>query len=392
MYATATDEIMAFVQVLMERRVPKTTVKPANYVREFIKGRNDDLGNHPADDLVIGAHANSEGQWYVPLFPGQVDAANKATTRTDFEHIEQTMGADGVTRRIRVDDSLIGWTGPPPTHHVRLLGCNLGKATPFLTKLKEALGGHVLVTVPKHFYGVATIGKTKGSIEYMCYEFSVQTPAVPRQKGGFDGFATRAALLTALDNAGHRYIGPTAAGAPVPTADWDTKWVPNDISKSQSFFIPMTLGRTIVGLKAIVMKPDTKKNRKGAREFRVNVIPTIWPFTPPDTATTDAARVAALKARIAQDPRFATGHPWAKFKRAGYNSLDDYMAGHHWDFGDDNKGPMTTGRRVEYTVVFPITDSAGHLVYNFYPAPGTTDAAITTGFSTIGLDRFFATV
>ena len=43
-------------------------------------------------------------------------------------------------------------------------------------------------------------------------------------------------------------------------------------------------------------------------------------------------------------------------------------------------------------MLFPITNGAGNLVYNFYPIPGTPSAAITDGFSSIGLDHFFLTV
>ena len=139
----------------------------------------------------------------------------------------------------------------------------------------------------------------------------------------------------------------------------------------------LPLGATVAKLKAIAIKPVTtgpiKKRTKGAREFRVNLIPSPWKFTPTAAATTYAARVAELKTALAQDLRFDPNHVWPKFKRAGYSSLDEYMDGHQWNFGPKNDGPIATGVRFEYTVVLPITDNSGpkpKLFYNFYPGTG----------------------
>ena len=260
-----TDKVTGWLNEMVARRVPKTTMRTASEVRGFIKGLNDDLALHPAGDLVIGAHANSEGQWFIQLYPNQVNVAGQPTGRTEFENIEQTLEqtAAGLARRIRIDDSLIGWTAPPPTHFVHLKGCNLGKAVPFLTKIKQAFGDHVLVTAPKHFQAVVSVTKknNSGSFEYMCYEFQVRTAAVPNAKGnGFHGFETRADLVTALDGAGHVYRG----GISVPTADWEKKWVPKDITKAQSFYMALPLGQTVAGLKQITLRPNKKTLKEAA--------------------------------------------------------------------------------------------------------------------------------
>jgi hypothetical protein len=197
-FAPVTDGVTGLLNEMVARRVPPTTMRTAATVREFIKGLNDDLGIHPVGDLVVGAHANSEGQLFILLYPSQVDIAGRPTSRTEFENLEQTLEASaaGLLRRIRIDDHTIGFTTPPPTHFLHFKGCNLGKALPFVTKLKEALGGHVTVTAPKHFQGVVRVTRkgNNGSFDYMCYEFQVQTPAVALPKGGFRGFAKRADL------------------------------------------------------------------------------------------------------------------------------------------------------------------------------------------------------
>ena len=202
-YAPATDDVTKVLREMVSRRVPATTVVDAKHVRDFIKGRNDDLAQHPIGDMVISAHANSEGKWFVTLFDGQKDNAGEKTERTDFENLEQTLEAGALTRRIRIDDDTVGFTTPPPTHLVHIKGCNLGKSVPFLTKLKQALGGHVLVSAPKHFqaaYGLKAKGNN-GSFEFMSYEFQVQTPARP-VGGKFEGFASRADLIAAFVAAG----------------------------------------------------------------------------------------------------------------------------------------------------------------------------------------------
>jgi hypothetical protein len=394
-FVPVTDKVTGWLNEMVARRVPKTTMRTASEVQGFIKGLNDDLTLHPAGDLVIGAHANSEGQWYIQLYPNQVNIRGEPTGRAEFENIEQTLEttAAGLARRIRIDDSLIGWTTPPPTHFVYLKGCNLGKALPFLTKIKEAFGDHVRVAAPKHFQAVVSHTKknNNGSFEYMCYEFQVQTAAVPNAKGnGFHGFETRTDLVAALDDADYAYLG----GITVPTADWEKKWVPKDITKTQSFYMAMPLGQTVAGLKEITLRPDKKKGRKGAREFRVNEIQVKWRFAPPASATTPADRIAALKTAMLLDARFKPAHVWPMYERAGYASMDDFMAGHHWTFPADGAEPLTIGRRIEYTVLLPITDDSGAkpvLIFNFFPAPGATQAAITTGIETTDLS-FYAEV
>ena len=329
-YAPATDGVTTVLREMVSRRIPPTTVVDAKQVRDFIKGRNDDVGQHPVGDLVISAHANSEGKWFVRLFDGQKDNAGKATERTDFENLEQTLEAGALTRRIRIDDVTVGFTAPPPTHILHIKGCNLGKSEPFLTKLKEALGGHVLVSAPKHFqaaYGLAKKGNN-GSFEFMSYEFQVQTPARVVAKK-FVGFATRADLIAAFVAAGHQYI----SGA-VPDADWE-KLVPDKIAKTQTFHLAVPLGGTVAGLKELVLSPDPKTGLGGGRQFRVYLAEAGWAFTPPSGS--HAAKVAALKTKVEADPRYKSFHEWPFYERVGFASVDEYMDGHHWTF-DANAG------------------------------------------------------
>jgi hypothetical protein len=384
-YAVApkTDLFTATLNEMISRRVPKTTLIDVATIREFITALNNDVGNHPIDDLVVGAHANSEGKWFIVLFPGQKDNTKKLTSRTDFENLVETLEAGALTKQIRIDAGTVGFTNPPPTHVLHIKGCNLGRSVPFLTKLKQALGGRVLVSAPKHFqgaYGLRMKGNS-GSFEYMSYEFQVQTPA--RKVGNtFDGFASRADLVAAFVAANHEYLG-----GPVPPDDWK-KLVPPKIDKTQTFEIAVSLGGTVAGQTELVMSPDPKTGLEGGRQFRRYVAETQWPFVAP--SGNQAAKEAALKAKIATDPRYLSTHEWPFYERIGFSSLDDYMAGHLWTF--DKK--VAIGRRVEYTVVTPVTDTSGArptLFFNFFPAAGATQAAIPNGIPP-GDARFYEVV
>lgn len=391
-FVPVTDDVIGMLNEMVARRVPQTKMRTASTIRGFVTDLNFESAIHPVGDLVIGAHANS-AEWHILLYPYQVDVAGRPTSRTEYENLEQTLevSGTGLFRRIRIDDHTIGFTTPPPTHHLHIKGCNLGKAIPFLTKLKQAVGDHVFVTAPKYFQAVAQSTKKNnhGSFEYMSYEFQVQTPAVALPEGGFRGFATRADLITALDAAGHEYLG----GVRVPAADWQ-KWVPKDITKTQSFYMSLPLGGTVAGLKELTLRPNKKTGAGGAREFWVTEMPVTWTFAPPTSATTYAARVAALQTDMEKDPRFESNHAWPYYFRVGFATMDAFMAGNLWTFGEEDGGPVAIGRRYRYTVLLPITDTSGpkpKLIYNFFPAAGTAEPAITTG---IGQNdpRFYARV
>ena len=382
--APMTDDVTTYLNEMLARRVPATTMIDVATVREFVTAVNLDMGNHPVGALLVGAHANSEGKWYVPLFAGQKDNAKKLTNRTDFENLEQTLEAGALTKQIRIDAGTVGFTAPPPTRVFHIKGCNLGKSVPFLVKLKEALGGRMLVSAPKHFQGAYRSEKTgnHGSFEFMSYEFQVQTPA--RKDGKtFKGFASRADLIAAFVAADHQYVSGR-----VPDADWEAL-VPKKIGQTQNFTYRAPLGGTVAGQSELVMSPDPKTGLGGGRQFRYYLAETQWPFAAP--AGTQAVKETALKTKIAtDDPRFDPNHVWPFYKRIGFGSLDEYMDGHHWTF--DKK--LATGRRVEYTVVIPVTDTSGatpKLFFNFFPAAGAVQSAITNGIPP-GDPRFYEVV
>src|SRR5436190_15042005 len=115
-------------------------------VRQFIVHLDKTTSiTKPIGDLLIGTHANEEGQLSIPMFPGQSDW-------TKFETLEDTLS--DAKKSIKIPDGLIGFTaGDPISHAVHLKGCNVGNAQPFLIKLEDAFGGNVNVTAQKFSHG-----------------------------------------------------------------------------------------------------------------------------------------------------------------------------------------------------------------------------------------------
>ena len=308
---------------LFSRRANTTLVAPKSLatVRAFANFlRTSGTVTRPIDDALIGAHASSEGWLLISMFPKQKGA-------TSFETLKEAV--DNASKSIAIDDIVIGYsTGDPITHHVHFKGCNIGKARPFLVKFKEALGDHVIVTAPKHFHGLSDY-PDYGTFENMAYEFSVQGPAP---------FATRAELLTALDDQAFKFIG----GSGVTTADWD-KWVPKKIDKTIKTPVSIELGVTLGKRKTIEVE----------REFRVKKLPynreREYIGGPPPS--TPAAQQAAFEASVRADDAFKPAHPYPEYERMGYSTIDEFFAGHTWTYTVKKQTLYTVGIRVKYTVV-----------------------------------------
>src|SRR5262245_6331310 len=150
-FAPDGDDHVGNLRSMFERRATTTLINEknapgVNTVRQFITHLDGNSKvTKPVGDLLIGAHANNEGQFFIPMFPGQKG-------HTKYETLEESL--KDATKSIKIPDALIGFTtGSQVTHFVHIKGCNLGQAMPFVKKLKEALGGNVKLTVPKLFHG-----------------------------------------------------------------------------------------------------------------------------------------------------------------------------------------------------------------------------------------------
>jgi hypothetical protein len=363
-FAPNADAYIGRVRAMFQRRANTTLIhqRRITTVRQFIS-HLDTTGSitKPIGDILLGAHANSEGHIFVDMFPGQSGS-------TKYETLEQTLTS--TARSVRIPDTVIGYTtGDPLTHFVHFKGCNIGKVPRYLAKFKEALGDHVNVTAPKHFHGSTPV-EDVGYFEYMAYEFEIF------QK---DAFADRATAVTAFENAGFKRVD----GSAMPQADW-ANLIPARIDRTTDTQIASTLGVAIGGTRTILTP----------RQFRLrnvaSISRTIQYADAGSVPSSDADRRQELERVLRDDPRNAAGHAFPWYERLGYTSFANFFAGYTWTCRPNRNRLVCSGVRHEYTVVVPITDVAtGNLIFNFYPNAGSGHAAVTTGLQTTDA-KFFA--
>lgn len=363
------------VRNMFSRRGNTTLIAAArnrSTVKEFIEHlSNTSSITKPIDDILVGTHANSQGYLFLPLSPGQ-------TLPTDYETVEDTI--TDATKSIAVTDTLIGYTtGDPITKSFHIKGCNIGKATPFLTKLKEAIGGHLHVTAPIHFHGLYEM-TTHGTWELMAYEFRLIRRTA---------FANRDDYLTALDAEGFQFYN----GDAVATADWQA-WVPQTITRSSSVVMTLPLGTTLNN-RTTIQFDRSFRYRADNYTFTINFSGAV------PSSTTD--RMAALSTALDNfkyRPTDAIGgfdsaHPYPEYVRWGYSSKQAFLDEHEWSFSVSGSRLVCVGRFHDYTLLIPVTDrataTAGNLLFNFYPVATSGLTAITTGLL-VSDTNFFATV
>lgn len=372
-FAPGNGALAAIRQMLARRRTTTVIATPSvTTVQGFINRLKSTTAiPKPVDDLLLGAHANAEGFLAITMFPGQ-------SGDTDYETLEETLAEQ--RKSVKIEDALIGYKqSDPVTHAVHLKGCNIGRATGFLLKLKEALGGHVKVTGANHFYWLY-VASTEGVFETLLYEIIVQRP---------HPFVDRAAALTEFEALNFKLYD----GTPVSGSDWN-KVIPRDPNASQTLSVNRPLGRRFGNRASMGV------------EIRYDVSSAPWSQTISfaDAASVPQsadARMRALREALQSDPRVQDQHPYPAWARMGFTSFADFMRNHSWVFTQHGKNLSASGTRHIYDVMIPITDPAtvpaggwfgeGVPVFNFYPNTGSQLQPITDRLR-VDDTRFFSTV
>jgi hypothetical protein len=373
-FAPGGDGYFQSMQAMFGRRSSTSLIakQGVTAIRQFI-GHLDATTSitKPVGDLLVGSHANEEGQLFIHSFAGQQGP-------TLFETLEETLS--DTTKSIAIPDTLIGHNaGDPITHAFHIKGCNIGKAEPFLLKLKESLGQNVQVTAPLFFHGLTSVS-THGVFEYLGYEFLLRRR---------DPFPDRRTALTVFDAEQFKLID----GSVVPTADWNPLVPPNpNVTRKQS--VPATLGVSLIN-RTTIPTP---------RQYRAIEIPFVWRVTFPDVAsvpTNEADQRQVLRSTLLADSRLQDAHPYPQWRREGFGSFDEFFAGYRWRCQQRGRTLICTGKRFLYVVMVAITDPArtppsgffgnGPLLFNLYPAPGSGLASMTTALQVTDA-TFFATV
>lgn len=340
-FAPGASRPEGYLRNLFKRRTPATTLVHRRNL-STVHGFIDHLASSssitlPIGNILLGSHANSQGLLKLKLFPNQKKVTGKELT--DYETLEATLGDPA--RSIDIPTTIT-------QDFVHIRGCNIGKATPFLTKMRAVMGGQVSITAPLHFDELYD-NSLYGTWEYMAYEFVVRNPA---------DFATRADVIAAFQNASPAFR--LIHGTPVPPGEWD-KWIPGKVKAGSKVKLHPQLGHTM-GKRSTV---------DAYGEFRVERTTFTWSIKYPTASDVPppAQQEQAIRTSIQQGPTFQATHPYPTWVRYGYSTVNDFFAGHTWKYSKKGRTLLARGTRTTYTVVRPI-EVSGNLVVNFFPIAG----------------------
>lgn len=316
----------------------------------------------PIGDILLVAHGLETGIYYIPL-------SRTVTSPADFEKADDA----NTSNAVRMTAPLLTPTGGGAmnTITVRMRGCNIGKARPFVEKLQQAMlptGGTLNVTAPLHFDEFHNI--TGGHLEYLAHKFTLKVNT---------RFANRNALIAAFDAAAFTYLD----GTQVPTDVWPPL-IPSTIHPApanwrQSFNMN-------VGLNPAV---GTQTTATIHREYRYEPINFSWDWRAPNPGNRpdqlDVLRNSLPQGTVGGRHLYDPAYPWPLYERFGFSSIDDFVD--HLDWVITFTGGVLHYRatRHEYTVMLPITDPPGPppspgaarpnpvlRLYNFFPLSATT--------------------
>jgi hypothetical protein len=307
----------------------------------------------PIGDILLVAHGLETGEYFLRL-------SRRLESPADFERADQANAAHAV--RLTAPLLTPAGGGPLETITVRLRGCNIGAARPFVAKLQEAMapaGGAVNMTAPLHFDEFHDI--QGGTLEYLAHKFTVKVNEQFRRP---DGRSDRDALLAAFDAASLAFA--YLDGTDIPAADW-TLWVPKEIhtprrSWKQSFDMDVDLSPPVGAQTRVTIH----------REYRYESIPFSWDWRPPDPGqhqrsarlrqpTADELDLLRNTLPLGQVPPsgrqlYDPGYAWPLHERYGFTDIDDYVDNLEWRVTFDGRTLHFRATRHEYTVMLPVTD------------------------------------
>lgn len=305
--------------------------------------KNSALITHPIRHVALGSHANDEGQLKLPLTGG-------TGKFIDWEDLEAAIKSKSLLLEHQSFQPRPLKNGVPVAYELLIRGCRIGTEIVFLKKLREAMGGRIVVIAPKYFDAVTFQSvNPKGWVEYMDYSFRATSPTELK---------THDAVVNALMGANHTLID----GNPVDKKKW-VAWVPKNPQAKYEQEEFTTVKSAVTGKVASV----PRKFRYQAREW----LPKDEPLAMDKKKTRDADRLKVLKPLLAQRPEMQASHPYPMYVRLGYKSFDEFIDGWTWRFLPKNKAAdevKFNAVRHEYTVIQPITEvKTGVLIVNFYP-------------------------
>lgn len=408
---------------LLLSRIPNTVVidlrgrRGIRDVKSFINHLSRSAGiTKPVKDLIILTHGNSSGYM-------QIDLNKGGRSNTTYEDL-----VDAVTNpsnSVQIPDSLHCPAGQPCTDPVRfnvhIRGCRIGKAQPFVEKLKEAFSSPQSITAPKHFHGAGFSGprqpvRNAYSYEFLAYSFELYRVHVPgrtfRQLQGIPPenrqLLSRDEVLSAFvnHNPHFKFIDGVDVPELPPVGDPDLPSWQDLIPPNLRISINSSTGeRRFVrwfdlGLNISNVQGRNDRRMEIGTWFRHTV--GQWPYDslyiytiPTNTNPGNTTNMLSIfHDSVSKDPTFQPSdplpppdpplppHPFPQYIRHGYNTAGDFLDGYSWvcEWRQINiprrgdRGIVCTGTRHVYTVLLPIVDrTTKSLYFNLFPAvPGPT--------------------
>lgn len=329
----------------------------------------------PIGDILLVAHSRETGDYYVPL-------SHNLGSPADFEKADDANASDAV--RLTAPLLTLSADGAMNTVTIRLKGCNIGKARPFVEKLREAMkpaGGTLNVTAPLHFDEFHDI--MGGTLEYLAHKFTLKVaePFLKPDKKTED----RDALLAAFDNAQSPDGKPAFTyldGTAIPTAAW-AGWIPNKIHPSrakwrQRFDMQVDLNPAVASQTTVTIH----------REYRYEKIRLSWDWGAPNPGNRpdqlDILRNTLPQGTVPPSGRhiYDPAYPWPLYKRYGFTNIDDMVDHLDWVITYSKGTLHFRATRHEYTVMLPITDPPAPPAnpvlrfYNFFPSNAAAGPAV----------------
>jgi hypothetical protein len=320
----------------------------------------------PVPEILLLSHASETGWLEMPL-------TDETQNEVQFETFPKTGTALQIPEAILKDNANV--VRPAI---VRIKGCRIGIALPFMTKMKEVLKNVSSLVAPKHFQGFGRWwddeGNTIARTEWLSYCFESYSIDFDKTTVSQDN------MIKALKTDKHKFYDNSA----VPDDQWKTWFkrvqVPPQVKSDTKF------GENIKFL--IQMPTSSNSTEEGdligalrvSHEIRIESGPWVIgkgkPKANQNVRRNFVKGILGNPANKSEFPVCFADHKWPiwqRYLKARYNpfsSLDDFMKGFDW-FSEIEGSWM--GRRNRFRVIAPIIKSGTQntLLANYYPIAST---------------------
>jgi hypothetical protein len=263
-----------------------------------------------------------------------------------------------------------------------------------LLKLKQALGNAVAITAPKYFHYMSNLpAPNPGHFEWLAYGFRLlrQLPL-----GGDNALTRRAQLIDAFREEARRQGSRVKYydGGSVAPDTWE-HWLPANLDPNNPgpwISAHEQERRWNVPVQTPV-RPFNVEARFRYRRWQDDLAITWRIEFPDDPGDNREVLMAALRQSL-RDPqrtlRFQDDYEFPTYRRAGYDTFDEFMDGWNWQFSQWHDRVVTaTGTRHEYVLIYPIQNrNSSQLLLNYYPADTTQQPTLRLEYT----DQLFAEV